>query len=358
MKKQFNLGNNFPFKTILKGTSRSFYLSTWILPKKIRRTVGLTYLLARAADTLCDTSIIQQDLKKDYLNSMRELIKKPQNGNREKIQQIIKNLNQHKHSQEVVLIQNLESILFLFHSLPPSHFDPAKKVLLTLTQGMVEDLNFFSKKNREIQCLNTKKDTERYTYLVAGCVGEFWTDLLREEILPSWPREKMVELGIRFGKGLQMTNILRDLPKDLSQGRCYLSQEDFQNHSQIIKSLQKRFFSDSNAPIKENGNLEKTFLEIYREKINLGREWLKAGLDYVFQTPRKNLRLRLSVLWPLLIGLDTLNLLEKTSMDQLFNKRVRIKRHQVYQIMASTILFASNNSLLYWYYKQKGGNPL
>ena len=28
--------------------------------------------------------------------------------------------------------------------------------------------------------------------------------------------------GVRFGKGLQLVNILRDLPVDLRNGRCYL----------------------------------------------------------------------------------------------------------------------------------------
>ena len=28
--------------------------------------------------------------------------------------------------------------------------------------------------------------------------------------------------GVRFGKALQMTNVLRDVPADLASGRCYL----------------------------------------------------------------------------------------------------------------------------------------
>jgi farnesyl-diphosphate farnesyltransferase len=31
--------------------------------------------------------------------------------------------------------------------------------------------------------------------------------------------------GKRFGKGLQLVNILRDLPEDLRRGRCYLPAE-------------------------------------------------------------------------------------------------------------------------------------
>ena len=32
----------------------------------------------------------------------------------------------------------------------------------------------------------------------------------------------MGEIGVRFGKALQLTNVLRDVPKDLRIGRCYL----------------------------------------------------------------------------------------------------------------------------------------
>ena len=34
--------------------------------------------------------------------------------------------------------------------------------------------------------------------------------------------------AVRFGKGLQLVNILRDLPADLRQGRCYVPAEELQ----------------------------------------------------------------------------------------------------------------------------------
>jgi len=39
---------------VLKGVSRSFYLTLRVLPKKLREPIGLAYLLARTADTLTD----------------------------------------------------------------------------------------------------------------------------------------------------------------------------------------------------------------------------------------------------------------------------------------------------------------
>ena len=39
---------------LLRGVSRSFYLSLRILPAALREPIGLAYLLARAADTVAD----------------------------------------------------------------------------------------------------------------------------------------------------------------------------------------------------------------------------------------------------------------------------------------------------------------
>src|SRR5207302_9321964 len=42
--------------SILASVSRSFYLSIRLLPKKLRDPVSLGYLLARASDTIADTT--------------------------------------------------------------------------------------------------------------------------------------------------------------------------------------------------------------------------------------------------------------------------------------------------------------
>ena len=44
--------------SLLKSVSRSFYLTLRVLPTGMRDPVGLAYLLARAADTIADTSLI------------------------------------------------------------------------------------------------------------------------------------------------------------------------------------------------------------------------------------------------------------------------------------------------------------
>ena len=77
--------------------------------------------------------------------------------------------------------------------------------MTTLTQGMEMDLSVFPGTSAEdLDRLKTLDDLDRYTYYVAGCVGEFWTDLMcaYRAALASWDVRNMSKAGVRFGKGL------------------------------------------------------------------------------------------------------------------------------------------------------------
>src|ERR1700737_2482524 len=52
---------------ILRQVSRSFYLSIFVLPKKLRDPISLGYLLARASDTIADTTQIPIELRIEKL---------------------------------------------------------------------------------------------------------------------------------------------------------------------------------------------------------------------------------------------------------------------------------------------------
>ena len=104
-----------------------------------------------------------------------------------------------------------------------------RAVLETIIEGQIQDLRVFPGEDEgKLAALETREDLDRYTYLVAGCVGEFWTEVhvAHRPRLRHWDLEKMTALGIRFGKALQLTNVLRDIPRDLRQGRCYLPSHD------------------------------------------------------------------------------------------------------------------------------------
>ena len=98
-------------------------------------------------------------------------------------------------------------------------------MMTTLLQGMEMDLSIFPGNSAdELAALKTDADLDRYIYYVAGCVGEFWTDLMcaHRAALRWWNVREMAEICVRFGKGLQLTNIVKDVAHDLQRGRCYV----------------------------------------------------------------------------------------------------------------------------------------
>ena len=73
---------------------------------------------------------------------------------------------------------------------------------------------------QSLVALRTDEELDDYTYRVAGCVGEFWTKMCRAHLFPRAPLDDAFLLanGVRFGKGLQLVNILRDVAADLRHG--------------------------------------------------------------------------------------------------------------------------------------------
>ena len=56
---------------LLRRVSRSFYLSVAVLPRAVRPTIGLAYLLARASDTIADTRLIDRAARIGHLEGLR-----------------------------------------------------------------------------------------------------------------------------------------------------------------------------------------------------------------------------------------------------------------------------------------------
>ena len=123
------------------------------------------------------------------------------------------------------LLQALPEVLPLLDALAAGDAQLVRSVVLTLTRGMCFDLTTFSRTDGETPvALHSTAQLDEYCYFVAGCVGEFFADIsiAHTPALAHWDANEMRTLGVRFGKALQMTNILRDLPRDLRNGRCYL----------------------------------------------------------------------------------------------------------------------------------------
>ena len=148
----------------------------------------------------------------------------------------------------------------------------------------------------------------------------------------------MKKRGVRFGKGLQMTNILRDLSRDLRIGRCYLPQEDLEGLGLTPADLLDPQAIARVKPLVQD--LLQVTLAHYRE-----------GWDYTLAIPRREIRMRLACAWPLLIGLKTLALVaqSKNLLDPAAT--VKISRPEVYRILLRSLALVGSNRSLTGYYQ-------
>ncbi|HEY5704433.1 MAG TPA: squalene/phytoene synthase family protein [Terrimicrobiaceae bacterium] len=234
---------------LLKGVSRSFYLTLRILPVPVRESIALAYLMARFSDTLADGA--NSDAERQLLARGEELQR------------------------------------WLAGS--PDRSD-IERVWSTIREGQGFDSERFSILGAPPL---SEQELDRYAYLVAGCVGEFWTTLCAKKMpgFASRTFAEMTELGIRFGKGLQLVNILRDRQADFDKGRTYVPSERF---SEVLAEARAHLWA--------------------------AQEYVRALKIY---------RLRVACALPLLLADETLDLIERNPLAW----RVKVPRRRVWVLL-------------------------
>ncbi len=328
---------------LLKRVSRSFYLTLTVLPHTIRIQISLAYLFARAADTIADTHMIDVTRRQHCLDLFREQFQ-ASGSSHAALEDIRAALESDQPIEaDLILLTRLNDCFTLFHALTPEDQEKIRDLMLTLINGMDMDLRIFPPPSSSaIVALPTLKELDRYTYYVAGCVGEFWTRLSIAHIpaLRHWNLATMCERGIRFGKGLQMTNILKDLPKDLRNGRCYLPLSLLQQHQLTPADL-----------LTPEGF--RTARPIIMQLIDLTFEHLNAGWQYTMGIPRRSIRLRLACVWPILFAVKTLRHVAASIETHDPSVNVKVPRKEVYATMLFSGMAVASNTILSAYYKQR-----
>ncbi len=323
------------FTEILSAVSRSFYLTLRVLPDSLREPVGLAYLLARAADTVADTTLVAVDRRLDFLRRFQAQLDADQLSS--EIAEIPAQLGEEQGNiDEKRLLERLPQLFSLLAGQPPADRERIRQVVRTLVCGMVLDLESFPpEESGELAALESAQALDRYTYLVAGYVGEFWTTMSIAHVaaLKQWDEARFNGLGIRLGKALQYTNILRDLPRDLRMGRCYLPRQQLDRYR-----LTPEMLLDPANSQRAKGCLD--------DHLALATEHYLAGLDYVTAIPRRCIRLRLAALWPLLIGLATLQKMAESGCWLDPAQTIKVDRRWVYRMIGLSLLCVPSNRLI------------
>ncbi len=204
------------FSNLLKGVSRSFYLSMRFLPNEMACPIGIAYLLARLSDTLADTVGVNPEQKLEALHLLKE-------RDYSRLMQVYEQSYQSllTDEREKKLIEQADRIWGYLESLEETLRKEVEAVTDMILEGQKFDVIRFEVEKSPI---NSAEELLKYCYQVAGCVGEFWTRVgyLTTDNFSSVPQSYLEKKGREFGIGLQLVNILRDLPEDLKYGREYI----------------------------------------------------------------------------------------------------------------------------------------
>jgi farnesyl-diphosphate farnesyltransferase len=315
---------------LLKATSRSFYLTLRVLPAAVRPQIGLAYLLARTTDTIADTEILPVEQRLAALQKLRERIL----GQSSAPLHFGELAQQQGSPAEKNLLERVEASLAALKEFSEADKKLIRDVLTTITTGQEMDLQRFGglsspesrTAHQQIIALETPAELDDYTYRVAGCVGEFWTKICRAHLFPNarLDEKQFINDGIRFGKGLQLVNILRDLPADLKNGRCYLPLQRL-DEAQLLPDV---LLSPANA---------QKFLPLFHEYLDKAEAHLAAGWRYTNTLPFGQFRVRLACAWPILIGVRTIEKLRGADVIGL-RQRVKVSRGEVRGIIFRSLV--------------------
>ena len=336
----------YVLRDVLRHVSRSFYLTLAVLPSRVAKQVGLAYLFARAADTIADAGHMDRNARMALLQQFKLQFVR-QRFDWDDIAAIrAMSGPQQQHPGERRLMQHLEDYFRIYEGFGLEDQEAIRRLLTILVSGMEMDLERFpGESDDRLTALPSMDDLDTYMYRVAGCVGEFWTQLMCAH-LPSLHRtrdmESKVQAGVRFGKGLQLTNVLKDLPRDLRRGRCYIPLELLEQAGLApVDLLDLRTMPQ--------------FSPVLHKLVGIALAHLDQGWWYTMSIPRREVRLRLACMWPILIALKTLRLLATCENVLDPDRELKISRGEVYRIMATTALTGGCGyvGMAYWGHVRK-----
>lgn len=293
---------------VLASVSRSFFLSIQLLPNAIRSTVSLAYLFARTSDSVADAPVATAQSGSALLAAYRDDV--VAGTLRATTQQALQDTPTH-HAGERELLSRAALCFHLLTLLPPTQQHLVKSVLTKIIAGQILDRNRFTDPST-LRFLSHQSELEEYTYLVAGCVGEFWTEVVHLLPRQSPPSSERLQQARLFGQALQLINIVRDVGADLAIGRCYFPATELESAG---ISLDHTFIRNPR------------FAPIHRRWAHQARLWLANATRYVNQTPL--LRLRLAAWLPAALGHRTLDLIE--AQPAVPQHKIKVSRACVYR---------------------------
>ena len=312
---------------LLEGVSRTFALTIPQLPEGLAKPVSNAYLLCRIVDTIEDEVSLDSVQKREFCRQFIAVVAGEELP--EKLSQaLFPLLSEQTIPLEHELIRLIPRVVAITHGLDVQQREALSQCVAIMGKGMAEF------QDRDLRHgLVDMKEMDSYCYYVAGVVGEMLTRLFchySPEIAVH--QELMVKLGVSFGQGLQMTNILKDIWDDHSRGVCWLPGNVFAAKGFDLADLQP-------------GHNNPKFAAGFQQLIGIAHAHLRNALEYTLLIPAYETGIREFCLWALGMAMLTLR---KINAHLYFSdsKQVKISRRSVKAVIAGSRLARRSDILL------------
>lgn len=306
---------------LLRSVSRTMYLSIRVLPAPLREAMGVAYLLARTSDTIADSAAVPLDVRLARLDDFAALLAaRAESRTVAGIEDDIRP----DHPGERALLAALPRVCERFAALPDADRGETRGLLATIIAAQRGDLVTFSSPGGGVIALADARALDAYAHGVAGCVGEWWTTTCIRHIPRYSARSErdLLPLADSFGKGLQLVNILRDLPVDLRAGRCYLPRDELHAAGADPATILA-------APAAAE--------PVVAAWMARARDHLRAGREYIRGIRARRVRVACYVPWRLAVR--TLDHLESTP-PLAGGRPVKVSRGTVYRTLLGGLVAA------------------
>jgi phytoene synthase len=268
-------------RAICRRHARSFYFSSFFLPKPKRDAAYAVYAFCRLLDDATDEA-------PDPAETQRQI---------DRFCQLLQAIYTGQQVDSFDLNPEAQLALSAF-AVTVKKYDIPKDYFLEVAQGCRMDLT--------ITRYQTWADLQQYCYRVAGVVG-----LIMSRIFGLSDPAAQAQ-AIMMGEAMQLTNILRDVKEDFERGRIYLPLEDLERFGYTQQDLAAR-------------TMNKPFENLMRFEIDRARKLYRDGAAGLGQLTNDGSRFTATAMGVIYAGI--LRAIERQQYD-VFSARARLTLSQ------------------------------
>ncbi len=323
---------------MLPKVSRTFALCIRLLPRRLEHPVLVAYLLCRVADTIEDATQLDPAAKARLLDAFGRCLDEHASD-----PDGIAGAFTAPASDEERLAHNATAVLREYRRLGEAQQAAIRPWVQEMCHGMAEFQRASAGADR-LEALATVDDLDRYCYFVAGTVGHLLTDLFRLHHAGVGPRRygRLVRLATSFGRGLQLTNIIKDVSDDRRRGWSFVPRQ----LCELVGIRPEDLHSDAHRDAAHR---------VMLALIDKAKGHLVDALEYSTTLPRRAYGIRLFCLTSLYFAVRTLRLAERDARLLDPAHKVKISRGDVRRTLVATRIVAPSNALVRGYFRALAG---